>query len=213
MSKDFFDKQGDQFDDHISNSIPAYSLMMAQVKYLTECFAQGSLWVIDYGCSTGKFLKSLNVDCRRLGIDVSDIIGKNDSNQGLYFIQADLFDVKDYKASVSTSIFLLQFLPKWQRVEALKHMRSQLVDGGRLILAEKVYFNDREIQRGMDAWHRQFKRNAFSDTEILDKDDFVAKEMPIATKEQLEDELRQAGFSESEVVFSCTGFQCIVLTK
>jgi len=212
--KQFFDEQASGFDNHILKSIPGFAILASQTKLMVESFASYSNPVLDVGCSSGKFLMDLEVDCPRVGIDYSDLIPE-DYTKECNFIRDDFFQVKLKKNSFSviTSIFFLQFVDKFRRVEALKKMYRSLAPGGKLIVVEKLYFDDPVVQRSIDAWHRQYKRQSFTADEILEKDLFVAKDMPIATKDQMEKEFIAAGFDKRESFFSCSGFTGFVLTK
>jgi len=212
--KQFFNEQGSGFDQHILKSIPGFDILASQTKLMVESFASYNNPVLDIGCSSGKFLRELGVDCPKVGIDYSDIIPE-DGTDNIHFVKDDFFkvDLESNIFSVITSIFFLQFVDKFRRMEALKKIHRSLAPGGKLIVAEKVYFDDPALQRIIDAWHRQYKKQSFTADEILDKDLFVARDMPIATKDQMEKEFVESGFEKWEVFFSCSGFTGFVLTK
>ena len=82
-SKEFSFDNMDDFDTHIDLSIPNYSFVDEQVRNISEYFIEHDTNVFDMGCSTGRFLKSLNRrdDVRYVGI----VIPESGKCDGIYF--------------------------------------------------------------------------------------------------------------------------------
>ncbi len=228
MSQKFFNGIGaENFDQHIENSIPGYSTLISQVKAVAKACTSQKYGILDVGCSTGKMLKHLDESgnrCRKVGVDLSDLIGQQDtgptSPHSPMLIKRDWLESSvlawlegNEPFEVVTSIFFLQFLPFTERSSALERMSNALVPGGRILLAEKVYFKGPQIQRSVDAWHRQYKLESFSSEDILRKDKMVAEEMQLQTDEGIRQELKKCGFHDVDVLFSMAGFTLYTAVK
>ena len=76
------------FEKHIELSIPNLLTLDNIFRQITHEYAQPESTVIDLGCSTGRFLTSLNQldDCNYVGIDEVDMKNRQ---EGFEFIQGD----------------------------------------------------------------------------------------------------------------------------
>src|SRR5210317_2005890 len=135
MAKQFDFNKIDDFDDHIQQSIPSYETLALSTKMLAEYYYQRGSNIYDLGCSTGKFLNSLETNCNKIGYDNSNLLPFMDG-----FYNVDLeggFIVEN--ASVVFSLFTMQFLRKEYRMDYLRTIYDGLNDGGALFIAEKTH--------------------------------------------------------------------------
>ena len=90
----------------------------------------------------------------------------------LKFKQCDVRTFDNFKKlSLVYSLFTLQFLPERDRLKLVKRIYNGLVEGGALILSEKVLAEVMRKYRICLAFtYYDFKREAFSASEILDKE-------------------------------------------
>ena len=74
------------FEKHIELSIPNFLTLDNIFRNITHEYAQPESTVVDLGCSTGRFLTSLNQipTCEYMGIDTVDMEQRRD---GFLFIQ------------------------------------------------------------------------------------------------------------------------------
>jgi tRNA (cmo5U34)-methyltransferase len=171
--------------------------MIKQVINYVECLSQGETSVIDIGCSTGSMLKAINhkPDVTYIGIDNSNLIQKND-DKNIWFIKDDVFNFEfgDFiESSVTTCIFTLQFIARHKRKHLLDKIFEHMVDGGVLIITEKVHMDDPQIESINTVNYLTSKRMNFSDTDILDKADKLTRTLNIRTESELIKELEAYG--------------------
>ena len=186
----------EDFERHIELSIPNFLTLDNIFRQIAHEYAQPESVVVDLGCSTGRFLTSLNKTdgCRYVGIDEVDM---EQRRANFEFIHGDC--EKDYLAktedniSVMVSMFFLQFLGSSKRQRLLSHFKKHIDKGGVLLVAEKVYLNDPKLQQCIHRLHIQEKRKGFTDKEILDKDVELSVSMFCKTEMELEMELRALG--------------------
>ena len=197
MSEQFdFDKI-ENFDDHISMSIPNYDDMIKQVINYIECLSQQHTTVLDIGCSTGKMLQMVDHQPHTvyLGIDNSNLIPMDDNR--IIFKDMDIFDFEFDKwgsdFSVVTSIFTLQFLPLHKRTELLDKVFNKMISGGVMIVAEKIYMDDPQIESINVTNYLESKRGKFTDEQILDKAQQLTRTMSLRTETELVNELSTYG--------------------
>ncbi len=103
--------------------------------------------------------------CRQI---VADDDYKNEVD--IQILHADIRDVEISRASMVVLNYTLQFLPIADRLVMLKKIADGMIDGGILILSEKVVDSDPCIEKLLVELHHQFKRrNAYSELEISRK--------------------------------------------
>jgi len=160
----------EDFDKHISLSIPNYDMLSAQIITYADYFLEWGYNVYDLGCSTGRHLKLMakkdGIDY--IGYDSSNLIPKD--TEYCKFIKADLHDIKLGPSSLVLSIFTLQFLHEKTREKILDEVMKSLKPGGALIVAEKTFSCDSKIQSIMDSAHREYKSQHFKPAEIFKKE-------------------------------------------
>jgi|TARA_R100000734_G_C3291231_1_gene83047 tRNA (cmo5U34)-methyltransferase len=184
------------FDRHIELSIPNLSTLDSIFRQVTHQYAHPESRVIDFGCSTGRFLDSLTKleGCDYVGVDEIEM-----NNQAHYpFWKGDIEDffscaVWNTNISVMISMFFLQFLGNVKRKRVMKLFKQHIDNGAVLLIAEKVYLTDPVLQQTIHNLHIQEKRKGFSDKEILDKDIQLSHSMFCKTETELEKELRKIG--------------------
>ena len=180
-----------EFDKHINLSIPNYTSLCNIFLNITKEFMSAETKVVDLGCSTGKFLSSLDKidDCEYIGIDTLDFA---DRKQDFKFLQKDAETIKDIDScSVIISMFFLQFLGEPKRKRMLKLIKEKVEEGCVLLISEK--------------------RKGFSDKEILDKDLRLGVTMYCKTQNELLEELKEIG--NPTQVWQSYGFVGYVVKK
>lgn len=130
----------DDFDDHINKSIPNYELLIDSIKSMSEYFYVKSASIYDLGCSTGRLLKSLPFECKKVGYDNSNLLPNTNGDSNLSFHNVDLNRVGDVvlnNACIVYCIFTLQFLDPIKRNALLLKIYEGLIHGGCLFLAKR----------------------------------------------------------------------------
>ena len=108
---------------------------------------------------------------------------------------ADLMDTPFEQASVVVLNFTLQFVEPARRDSLLARIANGLLEGGVLLLSEKVCFKDPGEQALQTEWHHAFKRaQGYSDLEISRKRDALENVLVPESMERHRERLLGAGF-------------------
>jgi tRNA (cmo5U34)-methyltransferase len=217
------------FDDMLLRSIPFYLEQQSMVKCIGKSFWMPGTKVYDLGCSTATTLLTL---CRDLP-DSAHLIGYDNSlpmlERARQKIAASQFSdrievrygdlngplsqVPVENASMVTLCWTLQFVRPLRRDRIIRWIYDGLVDGGVLIVAEKVLMNDGHMNGFFVDYYYEFKRRqGYSRTEIERKREALEKVLiPYRLEENLE-LFRRNGFEIVETFFqwfNFAGFLCV----
>lgn len=200
------------FDDHIRKSIPDFSTLDYYIKEFIYAYQQKNTAVIDLGCSTGSRILDLERDdsISYFGVDSSDLI-KEGVRDGINFVKENVLDFNFVESSVITSVFFLQFLSRIQRRTVLEKIKNHLVSGGVFICCEKIHFDNSRMESISSSIAMNWKRNNFSDAEILDKNFKLKNTMFLLTYEALKEELN--GIGEAIQFWQSQGFVGFIVIK
>ena len=204
------------FPDMIRRSVPGYETVVAltgmiAARHLTE---NGRCY--DLGCSLGASTQAVlnvvgEIPCEIFAVDGSAAMLDEARRMGggekrVRWIHADVREVEIEDAQVVILNYVLQFLPPPDRLPLLRRIRAGLMEGGVLIVSEKLagtgYF---------DELHLDFKRaNGYSELEISQKRAALEDVMRIDTERDHLKRLERAGFAGSEVWFRCLNWASFV---
>lgn len=214
------------FPDMINRSIPGYPLMIDNIGYLAEQYAQDNSVIYDLGCATGiatlSIAKQLTKNCPIIGIDnSSSMVEKCTQHLGQYNHGAEVTICLDditltelAPASVIVMNFTLQFLAPEQRKDMLARIYQALVPGGILILSEKFKEENNFPNDVLIDLHHQFKKNnGYSDLEISQKRTALENVMKTDSMETHNQRLTTTGFSHITTWFSCFNFMSLIAHK
>lgn len=203
----------DDFDKHINLSIPNYDFLKNQTKFLIEALTEKETNVVDLGCSTGALLLSVEKEatCNYFGYDISKLIPE-DGLDGINFLKKDILK-EEYpnNCSVISSIFTLQFLPRHKRKEVIQKAYESLNEGGYFIVCEKTHSSDPILESIINSVYFKYKREHFTDEEILQKQQELTSVMKLKTVPEIEAELSQ--FSMVEIFWKSYGFCGFIARK
>ena len=216
----------DVFEDMINRSVPGYSLILDLIGVLTEKFAQPDTHCYDLGCSLGAstlmMRRHLPASCHLIGIDNSramvvrcrNNVARDHSQASVEILQQTLQDTPITNASVVVINFTLQFIADAERTQLLKCIADGMLDGGILILSEKIRFENSAQQNTMTDLHHEFKKyQGYTDLEIAQKRSALEDVLIPNTDRQHLLRLRQAGFSAAEMYLRCFNFASFLAIK
>jgi tRNA (cmo5U34)-methyltransferase len=206
MTKFTFATSKEGFDNHIDKSVRGYSHLWGDILSLSKYFVEDYTQVVDLGCSTGKLLKAMieqNQEhiphAQYTGIEIEDDFYGDynmdeEKYQQLSYYRGDVRDFNFQNCSLVTSIFTLQFMSPKDRQEIINRVYSGLNTGGAFIFSEKTFSCNPRIQDMMTFTFYDYKRQNFSDKEILDKEVQLRHMMKPNTKTELYNMFTNAGF-------------------
>lgn len=200
------------FDDMLRRSIPQYDVMRETVFDVGCKFVKKDTDIVDLGCARGEalaaFVDRYGAHNRYLGIEVSEPMLAAVRQRFSGLIDTGLMRVQDcdlrygyplVKASLTLSIFTVQFVPIEYRPRLLADVFASTLPGGAIILAEKIIgatgANDRLF---VDLYYDMKRRNGYSQDEIDRKRFSLEGVLVPVTAKWNEDLLREAGFTRVE---------------
>jgi tRNA (cmo5U34)-methyltransferase len=216
------------FDDMIRRSVPLYDEIQRMTVEIAAQFAQPQSRIYDLGCATGTTLSLLAMaihlpDVQFIGIDNADAMlfkAKNRlsdvvSCRNVVLENADLNERTEFSlASVIILNWTLQFVQPPNRVRLLRGIFAGLLNGGCLIILEKILPSDVSLSKLYTGFHHAFKRrNEYSDLEISQKRESLEK---VLTPFRIEDNialLQQVGFPLIDIFFRWYNFAGLIAIK
>jgi len=205
-----FAKHAKEFDNHINSSIRGYSDLRDDARSFSQYFIQKKSTVIDIGCSSGEFLRSVRdfnqtrfSSVKYIGLDIESEFKEQwieRKTRNLKFKKTDVTTYDKYEnMSVVFSLFTLQFLPEKDRLPLIKKLYDGLIDGGAIILSEKVQAKNAKFQDMLSFIYYDFKKRNFTEKDILDKERSIRDQMKLWSEYKLLEMLKSVGFTSNNI--------------
>ncbi len=139
---------------------------------------------------------------------------KNGNDVAVEIVQGDLQDLPISNASMVVMNYTLQFLARDSRAGVVQNIHDGLVDGGILVLSEKVIDEDPDMEALLvDLYHEHKRRNRYSALEIARKRAALENVLVPETVAEHRSRLRAAGFARSAVWLQYFNFVSIIAIK
>jgi tRNA (cmo5U34)-methyltransferase len=209
-----FDKNVSKaFDSHVHKSVPFYDEIQRMVIELSEYFVRDHSVVYDLGSSTGTTLDLLSrvhagkEDVQFIGFDLSNFMVKEARKKinrpNVRFHHKNIVDVEfSPRPTFVTSLFTIQFLTLAERRTLLTRINESLIEGGGLLIVEKV---SAEHSCFEDIWTELYwdfkRRQGLTPEQILEKANSIRGVLKPLTADENIDLLRQTGYSRLETFF------------
>ena len=218
----------DSFENMLERSIPQYREMRWLVYQLGVKYAQRDTTIADIGCSRGEamaaLVDSLNRSNRFIGLEISEPMLKAARDRFLHqikdgYVEIRKYDLraglpKDISASVILSILTVQFVPIEYRLGLMKSVHGALLDGGALLLVEKVLGNTSGIDASMvDCYYDMKRRNGYTEDQIQRKRLSLEGVLVPVTAKWNEDLLIKSGFREVDCFWRWMNFAAWLALK
>jgi tRNA (cmo5U34)-methyltransferase len=217
------------FDDMLSRSVPFYVEQQTMIRSIVERTYIPATKIYDLGCSTATTLIGL---CRELPASVH-FVGYDNSpamlKRAMRNITANHFQKRIAvrfgelngqlsflpleNAGAVTMCWTLMFIRPLRRDNVIRWIYDSLVDGGVLIVTEKILTNSGHANRFfIDLYYEFKKQRGYSQTEIVRKREALENVLiPYRIEENL-DLFRRNGFDIVETFFqwfNFAGFLCV----
>ena len=224
-----FDQQvAGVFDDMVERSVPFYREFQHMAVELARELVVGGGRVYDLGCATATTLINLQEALKDrteayIGYDNSEaMLSKAAAKVKLVGladrIRLQLGDLMDEKlplerASLVTMCWTLQFIRPPERLALIRRIQRQMLDGGVLIVIDKI-LNDNPLTNSLfvKLYYDFKRRNGYSDEEITRKREALENVLiPYRIEENLK-LFKEAGFGVAEPFFqwyNFAGFLCV----
>ncbi len=222
------------FHDMINRSVPGYSLMLELITVLAGRYAGPGARCYDLGCSLGASALAIaqglkgpvddaQPSARIIGIDNSaamltrcrqNVLRDPDAAALIELQEADICEQVFEPSQFIVSNFTLQFVAPDKRPALLAKLFDALEAGGAFFLAEKIRYDDGEVDRLMIDIHERFKRSrGYSELEIAAKRAALeAVLLPESSQTHIL-RLKEAGFSQVTECFRCLNFSAFLAIK
>lgn len=222
-----FDRQvADCFDDMLERSIPGLQTMRSLVTRIALRYAQPQTFIVDLGCSRGSamgpLVKALPSQ-RFVGVEVSEFMREHaqmkfhqEIEQGkVEIIGTDLrHGYPDCMASVTLAILTLQFTPLEYRNHIMRRIFDHTVQGGVVVLVEKVMGSTAEWDSLLTEEYLAFKgQSHYTQEQIARKRLALEGVLVPLTSEWNESLIQNAGFQKPECFWRHLNFAGWVARK
>lgn len=209
------------FDDMLARSIPDYWGMRRTTTELATRFAQPGTAVVDLGCSRGASLRpvieAVGVACTYVGVEVSEPMraAAEKCVPEATILDLDLRD--EYPAapaSVTLAVLTLQFVPIEYRQRIISDAYRQTVDGGCLLLVEKVLGADAYTDRILvETYLLRKGENGYTPEQIAAKRRSLEGVLVPVTAQWNVDLLSNAGFRSIDCYWRHLNFAAWIAVK
>lgn len=216
----------DVFPDMIQRSVPGYESIIAMTGTLASWCVAPETNCYDLGCSLGASTLSISTEipdnCKIVAVDNSEamlgefrnILDAKPAKQEIELKLADIRDVEIENASLVVLNFTLQFVPIEDRLRMLKNIYDGMVEGGLLMVSEKIKIVDPQLnQIFIDAHHEFKRRQGYSDLEIAQKRSAIENVLIPETIPEHQSRFTEAGFNSSSIWFQCLNFCSMIAIK
>lgn len=227
----FDEKVVSVFPDMINRSVPGYPTIIKMIGSLAERYVQPNTRCYDLGCSLGASTFAMRHHVPKDSVQIVAVdnsqamldqfqqaiqLDNQHRGEGAVIISqlSDIADVDIQKASMVVLNFTLQFIPVAQRKAMIEKVYAGLVEGGVLVLSEKVMFDDAHLNTLYIDLHHSFKQaQGYSELEIAQKRSAIENVLVPETLEAHKARFNAVGFKSADVWFQCMNFASLVAIK
>jgi tRNA (cmo5U34)-methyltransferase len=208
----FDNEVADNFDVHITRSVPFYRQTHQLIEQLSDRFVAYGSRVYDLGCSTGALSVRLaqrhrERDIGLVAVDreprmVEQTRERCAAHPSVTVLEEDLVAFDVLPAALVIAHYTVQFVPPDARPSLIERIARALDDRGAFLLFEKVRPSDPRLDALTTELYYDWKRSqGYSDAEIVAKARSLEGVLVPFTPKENRDLLRAAGFDKVITVF------------
>ena len=227
----FNDNVAAVFPDMLRRSIPGYAASLEAIGSLAARYVKANTNCYDLGCSLGAATLAMRqgIDvpgCRILAVDVApamisrcrEILAEDDRlnrpGTEVILIEDDIRNVNITNASMAVLNYTLQFLAPEDRDAMIERICQGMIDGGLLVLSEKVVDESAHMEELLvDLHHEHKRRNDYSSLEIARKRAALENVLVPETVAAHRERLARAGFRHTAVWLRYFNFVSIIAIR
>ena len=212
------------FDDMIDRSVPFYKENINLITKIISKFVKDGDSIIDLGSSTASLLlnieNKIDKDLKLLGIDNSKSMLEHAQkkieafNSNIELIHGDILEIDLKPSQVVILNYTLQFIRPIDREKLLSKVFNNLVNGGILILSEKIISKHNILnQKLIDIYYDYKREKGYSDYEIAQKREALENVLVPYREDENIRLLQEVGFSHIETIFKWANFVTFLAIK
>jgi len=221
------------FEDMLRRSIPQYDVMRKACFDIGKRFIEASHKrqrgrdVVDLGCSRGdairEFVKAYGIHNRYVGVEISEPMRLAASQLFAGAIESAIVEIRSddlreayppVSACLTLSVLTLQFIPIEYRAALVKRIHDSTVDGGALVVVEKVLGATSDLnQLEVDLYYEMKEANGYERQDIDRKRHSLEGVLVPVTAKWNEEILEKAGFSQVECFWRWMNFAGWIAVK
>ena len=213
----------ENFEEHISKSVPLYKEGHKLVENLSDYFIKDDSFCYELGSSTGILInniakKNQNKDAKFIGLEIEkDMVDKANKLyklNNLEFINEDINNFKFNKSDMIISYYSIQFIHPKHRQLLFDKIYNSLNWGGAFVFFEKVRANDARFQDILTNLYTEYKLEVgYSADEIISKTKSLKGVLePFSTQGNI-DLLKRAGFEDFITIQKYMNFEGFLAIK
>ncbi len=220
----------ENFESHISKSVPGYLAGHEYITFLSDYFISSGSTIYDIGCSTGNLLKKISEyqkeksDLEFFGIEPvnkfeEQFVKNTKSSQSnkthnFEFIAQGVEELNLKKCDLVISYYTLQFIKPKFRQSIINMIYSELNWGGGFFFFEKVRGIDARFHEMINLAYLEYKSNSgYNNDEIISKMLSLKGVLePYSSKENF-NFLQRAGFKDATTIYKNLCFEGILAIK
>jgi len=220
-SKFSFTNFSQEFDEHIDKSIRGYSTLRQDVLSISRYFVENDTTVLDLGCSQGSLIKKMYEinnhvsNTEYLGVEINDSFKQHWKEESRLKYVVDDITTMDFPRDLSlvTSLFTFQFIPERKRVMLMEKIYENMIEGGAFVFSEKLLSIGGKVQNMMEFMYYDYKREKFTEKEILDKEIELRHLAKLTNEDLLIKQLLGVGFRQIQTFWRNFNFVGMVALK
>ena len=216
------------FSNMLERSIPQYETMRSVVFEMATRFVQKNTYIVDLGTSRGDALaplwRSHGATANYLGVEVSPPMIKAARERFSGAIDAGFMEIAELDlrnepipprpASVVQAVLCLCFVPVEYRQRIIREAYDMLLDGGAILIVEKVLGDGSNVHDMMTEIYREKKRRSGYDDEQIERKRLALEGVLVPdSASTITNRLRDCNFREVECFWRWLNFAAFIGIK